>query len=113
MAKVDIDHIKFADINWSMRDSGLHVGVVYLYPDQQLDIEPDWVIHGPSKALVLWYPASRWVRVRTSPLPKRMFDIDNALEYPCQSCGAPRLSPCVGDKHGCTWRVFYMRGGQL
>lgn len=113
MHKVNIEYISFKDLEWKQRETGLHVSTVYLYPDQQLNIEVDWVIHGPAKVLLVWYPLSRWLRVRTSPLPKRMFNIDDPLEYPCRSCGAPRLSPCVGEKQACIWRVFYMRGGEL
>lgn len=113
MRKIDITHITFDKIEWVKRESGLHVSIIYLYPDQQLDIEVDWVVHGPCKVLALWYPNTRWVRLKTTPLPKRLFNLDDPLEYPCRSCGAPRLSPCVGERKACTWRVFYMRGGEL
>lgn len=98
---------------WQDREGGLKVSTVSLYPSEYLRIEEGWEIDGPARVTLKWTPEKKHTRLIIKPLPAHEFDMDNPLEYPCASCGATRLSPCVGNDSKCTFRVFSFSGGEL
>ena len=100
-----------ANLRWGHSRSGDRVGSTFLMPGESLKIEEGWVLYGPMHATVI--KSGRHVKTIQRPLPKSVFDIDNPLEFPCVSCGAPRHTPCVGDNEACVYRVFHISGGLL
>ena len=89
------------------------VADVSLLAGEYLFIEIGWEIEGPVRAIISYRENDEHTRVKYRPLPSNEFDLDNALEYPCKSCGSKRHQPCTGDNPQCVFRVFLLSGGVL
>jgi hypothetical protein len=101
-------------LEWRYIDgSDTRVADISLLAGEYLFIELGWEIEGPVRAIISYRENDKHTRVKYRPLPSDKFDIDNALEYPCKSCGAKRNKPCTGDNALCVFRVFLLSGGVL
>ena len=78
-----------------------------LYPGDTLEVEPGWVIHGPTRVSFTWDKSVRHVKTSYRELS---LDLDDPYEYPCVACGALRFQSCVGSNPACTFRVFELKG---
>lgn len=111
--KAQVKRYEWSDLTWKETKQGVFTSHMSLFPAEYLVVEEGWEIDGPVRVTFHWVPERKTTRARYRPLRKSEFNLDNPLEYPCASCGAARLSPCVGDLATCTWRVFYLGGGKL
>ena len=102
-----------ADLKWGHGRTGSKIGNIYLFPGDVLEIKEGWIVTGPADVTVVRRTINSKPEVYKKPLPKTIFDIDNPLEYPCLSCGAPRHAHCLGNNEDCTYRVFHIQGGVL
>jgi len=101
-------------LEWRYIDgSDTRVADISLLAGEYLLIEHGWEIEGPVRAIISYRENDKYTRVKYRPLPRKDFDLDNALEYPCKSCGAKRHAPCIGDNAQCVFRVFFLSGGVL
>jgi len=95
------------------KQTDTRVADISLLAGEYLFIESGWEVEGPVRAIITHRENNNYTRIKYRPLPRNEFDLDNALEYPCKSCGAKRHEPCVGDKAECVFRVFLLTGGVL
>lgn len=100
-------------LEWKTTRAGNQTTTIMLNAGEYFYMEEGWEIDGPIRVKATYSIRTKKTNFRFSPLPKDKFDMDNPYEYPCVSCGAERLAPCVGDKPECTFRVFLMKGGML
>lgn len=114
MALREVKYI-WESLEWitSKRNDNIKRAVVSLMPSEVLEIEEGWQVDGPVRVTLRYYKKEKRTTVSYAPLRKNEFDLDNPLEYPCASCGADRLEPCIGFNTQCTFRVFSTRGGKL
>lgn len=101
------------NIAWQDTRNGEQYADVMLMPDDTLIVESGWEIHGPMRVEFTWNKSKKHTRVKYNALPSSVFNLDDAKEYPCKSCGAMRGKECIGSKPECAFRVFFIKGGQL
>lgn len=114
MALREVKYI-WESLEWipSTRNKDIKRAVVSLMPGEVLEIDNDWQVEGPVRVTLRYYQSKKRTLASYAPLGKDEFDLDNPLEYPCASCGADRLEPCIGFNTQCTFRVFSTKGGKL
>lgn len=98
------------DIQWRYARTGEKISLVYLLPGDTLVLSKLQIFHGPQTVAIS--VKGKRVKILSKPLPDGTIDLDNPLEYPCKSCGAPRHAACTGDNEACVYRVFH-EGGML
>lgn len=101
------------DLSWKNGKVDVLVSHVSLFAGEYLEVEEGWEIDGPIRLSISYRLNTKHTRIKYKPLRRREFDLDNPLEYPCVSCGADRLSPCIENNPECVYRVFYLKGGLL
>lgn len=98
------------ELEWREGRGGLIVSELKLHADEYLNIADGYNIVGPACVIATYLEGDTESNIECLPLDKSDFDYDNALEYPCDTCGATRGNPCVGDDPKCVWRVFTIGG---
>ena len=105
-------HLHIEDLRWFMDGEDNTVAIVNLFPGDDLFIELGWILHGPLQVKLI-KDKEHGIKAIVRRLSKKIFNIDDPLEYPCYSCGSNRHVPCEGNLENCTYRVFWVRGGKL
>lgn len=108
----EVSHLHVADLKWYQDGEDKTVALVNLFPGDDLFIELGWILHGPLQVKLI-KDTERGLQAVVRRLSKKVFNMDDPLEYPCYACGANRHVPCVGNQEECVYRVFWVRGGKL